>query len=450
MEWTDVVAVGNDPRLKKRMGDIARLYEFNTAYFDEPVDLAAASKSRLSPQAKVTVFAISKKRDVNTIMGEIQIVRQVQRKGFLVIIISKKLPPDESAKLKSNGADLVFIENEAYYSSKLEYTISQKVKSLYVPIKPHELILGTEPNFKIFHVMPLNQKFLTVNYPGQKITPGKYQKMLEAGELYIGRLDLELFRSYVTKNYTKDKEGDLARCRGQFLALALSFTDLVLLILDESEARSFEAGKTLFDRCLMLTKSLLDHLDTSLHPWDIINHTSIGDFGAVVRSPCVAAYAGLMSRRCGIGDPLEVMIAALMSDIGMLELSPETTEKVQTLGEENLPSDYQAEYRLHPIKSLNACLSRRLPLPENVKNYIVATHERTDGTGYPSRLRAEKIPKEAQLIQFCELIDGATVIEMGKMRKPWTDSAGEVYRREKLQKNRFDPDLLDQLYSLFE
>ena len=47
--------------------------------------------------------------------------------------------------------------------------------------------------------------------------------------------------------------------------------------------------------------------------------------------------------------------------------------------------------------SLNVSLSRRLPIGEGMKDIILNTHEKNDGTGFPNRFRGEKIPHEAVL-----------------------------------------------------
>jgi response regulator RpfG family c-di-GMP phosphodiesterase len=190
-------------------------------------------------------------------------------------------------------------------------------------------------------------------------------------------------------------------------------------LIDQSENASFKEGKWLYERCEVLARDLLTTLSAVGEAWDVVNNASLGEFGSVERSPTIAAYAGLMSLLATMGEPVDVMIAALLADVGMLELNPAIARKVrQGHGPDSLSGEEMQEYQKHPRLSLNRCAGKKLPLKENVKEMILCTHERVDGKGFPEGRESAKIPQEAMLIQFSEMIDRGAMVTMGQARTP--------------------------------
>jgi len=192
---------------------------------------------------------------------------------------------------------------------------------------------------------------------------------------------------------------------------------LILLVSDQSEHASFKEGAALYEKCEQLSGQLMMTLGSVGNAWDVINNSAIGEFGSIERAPAIAAYAGLLSLHGKIGDPTKVMTAVLIADIAMMDLAPRLTKKIRN-GDtiQSLhPEDLQA-YRNHPTSSLNKALSRKLQIPDEVKNMILCSHEQVDQKGFPNRPRSEKIPLEAMLIQISEMIDRGSLVRMGENR----------------------------------
>jgi len=178
----------------------------------------------------------------------------------------------------------------------------------------------------------------------------------------------------------------------------------------------------------------------------VVNNSSLGEFGSVERSPTIAAYAGLMSLLASIGEPVDVMVAALLSDVGMLELHPKITKKLRQSQDINLLNeDERQQYHNHPVVSLNRCLSRKLQMKEAIKEMILCTHERADGKGFPEARSMAKIPVEAMLIQFSEIIDRAAMVKMGQSRVPVQDVRHQVLNHEMEAANIFSLGFLHKL-----
>ncbi|MFN9068119.1 MAG: HD domain-containing phosphohydrolase, partial [Bdellovibrionales bacterium] len=365
------------------------------------------------------------------IAGRVQVVRQMAPHAFLLVIISSKLNADTAAFVKKSGANAVLLEPEVEYSSKLEFIFSQKIKSSYIPIKASELKVGTKLSFPLYHLMPLNRKYLPVVRASDEITQDRYDKLMQVTEIYVHRNDVEAYHQYTMGSSDQSAEGLGRRCRAQFMRLYAKYVDLVMLISDQSESKSFKEGAALYEQCSALAGDLMNSLSVTGGAWNIINNSAIGEFGSLQRSPAVAAYAGLLSLHAQIGSVTAVMTAVMLADIGLLEVSPKVNQRIRKGQKlDDLHKEDLAEFHNHPVKSLNMALSRKLQIPENVKNIILSTHETADKKGFPAKPNAEKIPMEAMLIQYCEKLDHQSCIRMGEQRKDINEVKKQIFESE--------------------
>lgn len=421
MKNADFLCLSKKIEFQQRCQELSVVYSCSFSTYQSVDEFAEATK-----EGKEPLFIFLSAEDVNNeaeVAGRVQVARQLATQAFILVVISSKLPPQVASFVKKSGANAVLTEFEILNSSRLEFISSQRIKSHHYPIKSQEIRKGIPIPFSVFHVMPLNRKFISVVKKDEILTEEKVKKILEVEEVYIKREDIDKYREYLASKNDASAEGLSRRCRAQFLSLYTSFVDLVLMISDQSEAGSFRLGLELYQRCERLAEELLSTLGATGHTWSIINNSSIGDTATLQRAPAVAAYAGLLSLSSGIGKPAEVMIACMLSDLGMLEISPQVSRKIREGGgsEEFYlswhPED-QREYFAHPVKSLNLALSRRLPLPDSVKEMILCSHERIDQKGFPQKILPEKIPFEAMILQLAEMLDQKSQVRLGKEKVP--------------------------------
>ena len=166
------------------------------------------------------------------------------------------------------------------------------------------------------------------------------------------------------------------------------------------------------------------------------------DFGTIERSPAIAAYAGLLSLTKEIGKAEDVVLSAMLCDIGFLELKPTIAHKLRDGIELN--AEEKEYYGRISLVSLNRCLSRKIPIPEKMKPIIVAAYERADGKGI-QQLEGRSVPIEAQLIHFCRLVDQASNIKWGESRKPSTEEIkNSIIEKENLS-GKFSPLLIQKV-----
>ena len=191
----------------------------------------------------------------------------------------------------------------------------------------------------------------------------------------------------------------------------------MFLITDAENTNTDKEAKWLSDRCDILSNQLLMTLSKVGEAWDVVNNSSIGEMGSVERAPTIGAYASLISFLTSVGDPRDVMMASLLSDVGMLQLHPEISKKLRESSDlAKLSSDERREYELHPSESLHLCEQKKIQLSDKVKNIILCSHEQISGKGFPNH-KKDKIPEEAMLLQFCELIDREALVRMGHQRR---------------------------------
>lgn len=424
----DILLISNDDKTIKRIQEISGDFLFNYEQVND-VDSAMDNFEKYNDVVMVILDA-KQVKEPDKIIGQVQVARQLSPDAFILTVVGGKIPADDVVFLKKSGANMVMFDEDFLSTSRLEFISAQKIRASYSPVKISELVMGKTYDFSLYHLLPVNKKFLPVVHKGAELTESKYNKIKEVGEVYIKRDDAPLYKKFIEENTDRSAAGLLSRCRAQFLALSVSFTDLVLLILDQSEYASFDKGKKLYEQVSQLADDLITNLGAVGDAWGVVNNSAVGEFGSVERAPAIAAYTGLLSLETGIGTQGDVMIASMLCDIGMLDLPPKITKKIREGKEKEFNEEEMQLFRVHPIRSLNNCLSRKLPIPENLKTIIQSTHERVDKKGFPNQPMPNKIPEESMLIQFCEMLDRATLIRMGQQRVELQAAKKEIFERE--------------------
>jgi HD-GYP domain-containing protein (c-di-GMP phosphodiesterase class II) len=130
---------------------------------------------------------------------------------------------------------------------------------------------------------------------------------------------------------------------------------------------------------------------------------------------------------------MQIIIAALLHDVGMLRLPQEITKKSGGLSKEEIQ-----RMQTHPIHSYKI-ITKELFFPDEVGLVALQHHERWDGSGYPRRIAGDAIDIGARIISVADAFE-AMVSE-----KPYRNSMiGYKAIKNLLADNsrRFDPDVL--------
>ncbi len=149
----------------------------------------------------------------------------------------------------------------------------------------------------------------------------------------------------------------------------------------------------------------------------------------------VRAYSYMLGKQLGLADNEldRLNWAALLHDIGKLEVSQEILNKSDT------PTDEEWEsLRLHPLYG-EALVE---PLREWLGEWIEAVghhHERWDGNGYPRGLAGEQIPRAGRIVAIADVFDVITSARSYKQPMSTAEARSEIVRCSGAQ---FDPRLV--------
>lgn len=408
----DLVAISTNQTFIKRCASLARRFTFEFHHYaDSDVFFGEAADAGT---VKCFILDCTKFSNIHEAAGPIQVARQVMDRSYIICVLDSRVQPEHMELLKKSGANLIMLDSEFTTNSKLEFVTSQVIKSAFIPVKVADLVHDTSLECSLYLLMPKNQKFLKISKPGCNLSKDFLARHEATQELYIHRNDVPAWIEYI-KTYSGTGDHLEARvCRAQFMKLQQAFLEMVLMLSDQTTSASFSGGKVLFENCRTFAKDLLQSLEKVRFPWQVINNSSVGDFGSVERGTAVAAYAGLLSKRSRIGEPEKVMLGALLADIGILLISPSATEKLRSLKLADMSGEEKMEFEKHPIFSLNQILSKRIPLEDEIKDMILLSHERSDQKGFPNRPGANKLSEESMLVRLCQEIDNALTLRMGQ------------------------------------
>jgi hypothetical protein len=407
----DVGILSNHPALKSRLLEICDEYGY-THQLWEDIDSFLATPQ----QPRLLVACLSTPEGEVDAAELAQIVRHASADPFLTCVISGTLKKDSAAFAKKSGADLILLTEEALHTGMLEFVSTQVIRCSYLPVKAADLIANRPIPFALYHLLPLRNKFLKISLPGDSFDALEISKFSKVSELYIDRPSASVFGKYVTETADLSSTGIEKRCRSQFLSLFADFSKLAFQLANQSENMSLGDGQKILSKCTELCSELMGTLAESGKAWKIINNSAIGDFGSVERAPAVAAYSGLFALQMGWTSVDQIMLAALIADLGLLHLSPVILRKIRQQQPSLFENDERAQFERYPLRSLELVLSKKIALPEKQRLWIASTQERFDGKGFPKQLGGERLPPEARLIAFSREFDRRTLLRMGKPR----------------------------------
>jgi diguanylate cyclase (GGDEF)-like protein/putative nucleotidyltransferase with HDIG domain len=128
----------------------------------------------------------------------------------------------------------------------------------------------------------------------------------------------------------------------------------------------------------------------------------IRDTGTGQHSHTVARYAELMARELGLDEERteRVRLAGVLHDIGKIGISDRVLTKPG-------PLDHTEWEEMYTHPEIGARLLSR-PEFEDLREWILAHHERPDGLGYPHGLKQEQIPLEASILAVADAYEAMT------------------------------------------
>lgn len=346
----------------------------------------------------------------------VQAGRQQFPNAHPIIVVEKELTKEKAAFLERQGVKLTLLRHEVE-TGKVAFLISQILKASFIPLKSVDLVPDIALPFTVFHLLPQRRKFLKLVRIGDSISADRLPRLLENPEFYIDRSEIMGYKKYIEETSDKSAKGIAKRCRANFVALQAEFSSLALQVTDESSRMTFHEGQELLARCQKLCSDLLNNLAEFPRAWEIVNSSSIGEFGSLERAPAIAAFSGMMALRGDFKRVDEIMMASLIVDMGILATPNSVARAVRDRKMDSLSKDDESSLHRVPVRSIDLALGRKLSIPEKLRNIVVAVYENADGSGFPNKYNDSKIPIESQLIRFAKEFDSRIQIRLGQARR---------------------------------
>jgi response regulator RpfG family c-di-GMP phosphodiesterase len=420
----DVLLVSNDTRLIARTQTMAS--EFNYT-FQATKNIDEMSEKFEGVQVHFLVVSTEEAANKDEAVGVVQVAKHTSPDSFVMVVLSGKMDSSSMAWIRKSGADVVLFEHEYFDTSKLEFFAFQSVRSEYQPVKAGDFIEGSSLDFVVYHFLPQNRKYLPVVHKKTKLEEKRIKKMFEVGDVYIKRSDIPAYFKYLNSNEDSSAKGLVRRCRAQFLTLSHSYIELLISLTEQTDTPSFDEGKKLLQNCLEMSANLLNSLMTVGRIQDIIGSPQEGDFGSIERAVDRAAMAGFFSMLGNLGKPEDVMLAALLMDIGIIGCSPIVQKKIRLNLYDAFTPEELADFQNHPQRSLNYALSRKLQLSIQTKEAVLYHHCLANGKGFP-QIPSEKLGIEPQLLRFCQLLDEQMTVSMGRAKPQFREIFGAMLK----------------------
>jgi diguanylate cyclase (GGDEF)-like protein len=153
------------------------------------------------------------------------------------------------------------------------------------------------------------------------------------------------------------------------------------------------------------------------------------DAGTAEHSQAVGQYAQMMARELGLdaSSVERIRLAGVLHDVGKIGVSDAILRKPSALTEEEW-----LEMCRHPE------IGARLIGDDapDIRDWVLAHHERPDGKGYPKGLRGTGIPLEARILAVADAFEAMTADRVYRPARPRAEALAELERHSGTQ---FDP-----------
>lgn len=136
------------------------------------------------------------------------------------------------------------------------------------------------------------------------------------------------------------------------------------------------------------------HMLQSMRDYD--DATFIHSLNVSIICNAFGAWLGLSQKENDI-----LTLAGLLHDVGKLKIPDTIIKKPGSLTEAEF-----AMVKLHPRRGY--AILKNLPVDPRIKNAALMHHERCDGSGYPSGLKADQIDDMAKIIAIADIYDAMT------------------------------------------
>jgi diguanylate cyclase (GGDEF)-like protein/putative nucleotidyltransferase with HDIG domain len=162
-----------------------------------------------------------------------------------------------------------------------------------------------------------------------------------------------------------------------------------------------------------------DHLSTALRLAEVLD---LRDSGTASHSQTVGRYAEMIASELGFSPETaeRVRYAGIVHDVGKVGIPDSILCKPGSLTEQE-----ETEMRNHPEIGARILAGSNLG---DISAWVIAHHERSDGTGYPLGLTADEIPLEAHVLAVADAYEAMTNDRVYRTAMSEDDAQAELIR----------------------
>jgi HD-GYP domain-containing protein (c-di-GMP phosphodiesterase class II) len=199
------------------------------------------------------------------------------------------------------------------------------------------------------------------------------------------------------------------------------------------------------DRATQLARTTVDFILKDNACFDRLFEAFSHDFYTATHMVNVCGLSIALAQKMGLtdhGSMSELGTGALLHDVGKIFISPEILNSEKPL------TEHQREVVQSHVARGCEHLFSVCDLPRPVMAIVSQHHERMDGSGYPQRLKNDKIAPFAKLVALADTFDAMTSV------RPYRAKAFSVEEAlDEIEKNtpeKFDPDVTHAFFSLIQ
>jgi putative nucleotidyltransferase with HDIG domain len=224
-----------------------------------------------------------------------------------------------------------------------------------------------------------------------------------------------------------------------FSAIKSEFRKQDLLKKSELHLKKYRALKVEQKKYFKRAADLEEVYDNTLE--NLMTAMDLRDVETYGHSKTVARYTQFLAHIMGFKDSAQldnIRKGSLLHDVGKIAIPDSILKKIKPL-----TAKEWEKIKLHP--ALGYGLIKEIKMVDEVGNIILYHHERYDGTGYPKRLKKDKIPVEARIFALADALDAIT------SHRPYRKERSFKTAKKEIQNNsgsQFDPEVVEAFCSV--
>lgn len=288
-------------------------------------------------------------------------------------------------------------------------------------------------DFELSLYLSANNRYIKLNNRGTKLSSRIISNLdrHSTSHVFVKESQLKQYYSFLTskiKNLMPSPQQKKAAARRLF-------HDLL-----SPKNAAFAEGKEYVEYANQVIAEYVKSPDLFNFQKELLKSTGSTDNGLYEKAQKVSTICGLIALATDIVKTEDIVIAALMCDLGMSQMPLEILEKTES----EMSAEERDIYHTHVAKSLSILAGKRIVILPKVRDAITQHHERFDGKGFPEKKPGFKICTEAQVLSLAQQLEDLLRIRPRHPRLSPQEAFELVSRNGSI-----NPDILREVKHLF-